>query len=105
MHPDFHILAERSGIDSAVLQEISTLADCHGMSRVILFGSRARGDFCRTSDIDLAVSGGFIPGFALDVEEETSTLLKFDVVDLDLSVQQELLHSIERKGITIYEKI
>ncbi|MFR5152466.1 MAG: nucleotidyltransferase domain-containing protein [Ruminococcus sp.] len=25
---------------------------------IILFGARARGDFKRTSDIDLAVSGG-----------------------------------------------
>lgn len=35
------------------------------------FGSRARGDFKRTSDIDLAVSGGDFCRFALDVDEET----------------------------------
>jgi predicted nucleotidyltransferase len=45
---------------------------------VILFGSRSRGDYQRASDIDLAVSGGDITGFALDVDEETSTPLKYE---------------------------
>ncbi len=36
---------------------------------------------------------------------ETSTLLKYDIVDLDASVQKELLESISKEGIVIYEKI
>ena len=50
------------------------------IDKVILFGSRARGDYKRTSDIDLAVEGGDVASFSLDVEEETTTLLKFDIV-------------------------
>lgn len=50
---------------------------------MILFGSRAVGDYGRASDIDLAVRGGDICRFALDVEEETSTPLRYDMVDLD----------------------
>lgn len=43
-----------------------------GVRLVILFGSNGlRGDFKRTSDIDLAVSGGDFCRFALDVDEET----------------------------------
>ena len=38
---------------------------------MILFGSRARGDHNKTSDIDLAVSGGNTAKFAVDIEEET----------------------------------
>ena len=53
-----------------------------------MFGSRARGDHKRASDIDLAVQGGDISRFALDVEEETSTPLKYDVVNLDRTVQE-----------------
>lgn len=71
---------------------------------MILFGSRARGDYRRTSDIDLAAEGGDFNRFALDVDEETSTLLKYDIVDLRRKVQPELLESIEREGIVIYEK-
>lgn len=47
---------------------------------VILFGSRAKGSYQRASDIDLAVKGGDIDKFAVAMEEETSTLLKFDVL-------------------------
>ena len=67
---------------------------------MILFGSRARGDYRKVSDIDLNIAA-----FALDVEEETTTLLKYDVVNLDGSVQQELLDAIEKEGIVLYEKI
>lgn len=66
---------------------------------------RARGDYHRASDIDLAVRGGDVVSFALDVEEETSTLLCFDVVDLDRSLKKEFLKSIEKDGMVIYEKI
>ena len=72
---------------------------------MILFGSRARGEYRKVSDIDLAVSGGNIAAFALDVEEETTTLLKYDVVNLDGSVQKELLDVIEKEGVMLYEKI
>jgi hypothetical protein len=43
--------------------------------------------------------------FALDVDEETSTLLKFDIVDLKRDIQEELREAIEKEGIVIYEKI
>lgn len=69
------------------------------------FGSRARGDFRRTSDIDLAVAGGNFEAFALDVEEETSTLLKIDIINLNRDIQQELMASIQREGKILYEKV
>ena len=80
------------------LAEEAELAEKYNVQKVILFGSRARGDFKRTSDIDLAVSGGDFCRFALDVEEETQTLLEFDIVDLDGTVQEELLESIRKEG-------
>ena len=94
-----------TGIREAVLTEIRDLAEKYGLERVVLFGSRARGDYKKTSDIDLAVMGGNITLFTLDVEEETSTLLSFDVVNLDGSVQEELRKSIEQEGRLLYEKI
>lgn len=94
-----------SGIRPEVLEEICDLAKKYEIEQVILFGSRARGDYHRTSDIDLAVRGGNRVRFALDVDEFTSTLLKYDVIDLDGPVQDELRRSIEEEGILIYEKI
>lgn len=96
---------ENTGIRDEVIQEIRELAEKYNVQKVILFGSRARGDFKRTSDIDLAVSGGDFCRFVLDVEEETQTLLEFDIVDLDGTVQAELLESICKEGRLLYEKI
>ena len=45
-----------TGIRKQVIDEIESLAKRHKSEKVILFGSRARGDYKRTSDIDLAVS-------------------------------------------------
>lgn len=69
-----------------------------------MFGSRARGDFHERSDIDLAVLGGDTNNFVLAVDEETSTLLMYDIVDLSLPVQQELKEKIYQEGVVIYEK-
>ncbi|MCC8139021.1 MAG: nucleotidyltransferase domain-containing protein [Lachnospiraceae bacterium] len=94
-----------TGIRENVIEEIQELARQHHIKKVILFGSRARGDYRRVSDIDLAACGGDIARFSLDVEEETSTLLKFDVVNLDAAVQPELLASIEKDGRVLYEQV
>ena len=58
-----------------------------------------------TSDIDLATVGGNHVKFSLDVEEETSTLLKYDIIDLDGPVEEALRESIKKEGITLYEKV
>ena len=94
-----------TGIKTEVIEEIQKLAQKYGVAKVILFGSRARGDFKRTSDIDIAVTGGDFVRFALDVEEETNTLLEYDIVDLDSDMQDELRESIRKEGRILYEKV
>lgn len=96
---------KNTGIKPQVINEIQKLAKIHNMNKVILFGSRARGDFKRTSDIDLAAEGENFDRFALDIEEETSTLLQYDIVNLGRDMQEELREAIAREGIMIYEKI
>ena len=84
---------------------IIELAQKYGIQKVILFGSRARGDNKERSDVDLAVSGGNITMFSLDVDEIVivPTLLMFDVVDLDRGCNEELRESIQRDGVVLYE--
>ena len=94
-----------TGIRPEVIEEIRNLAQKYDIEKVILFGSRARGDFKERSDIDLAFCGGSSSHFILDVDETTSTLLEFDIVDLDKPVRKELLESIKREGVVLYEKI
>ena len=88
------IIIEQTGIKQQVINEICELAQKYNVEQVLLFGSRSRGDYKRTSDIDR---------FVLDVEEETTTLLEYDIVDLDEPMQPELLESIQKEGKIIYE--
>ena len=87
---------EHTGIKPKVIEEIRTFARKYNIDKVILFGSRARGDYRRTSDIDLAVVGGDFARFALDVDE---------IVDMSREMQDELRQSIMREGKILYEKV
>jgi len=72
--------------------------------RIILFGSRARGDFSPASDIDLALEGLEEVSLLKELlDEQVDTLLKFDVVDLN-RIPKELREEIEREGIVLYEE-
>ena len=99
------IIIDQTGIKQQVINEICELAQKYNVEQVLLFGSRSRGDYKRTSDIDLAVKGGDIDRFALDVEEETTTLLEYDIVDMSREMQDELRQSIMREGKILYEKV
>ena len=94
-----------TGIKDRVITEIADLARKHDIEKVVLFGSRARGDYWRASDIDLAVSGGDVISFKFDVDDYTSTLLMYDVVDLDRHTDDELGEYIRRDGVLLYEKV
>lgn len=96
---------ETTGIHLCVMKEIQNFAQKYGVKQVILFGSRARGDYGRASDIDLAVLGGNIDAFTIAVKEETSTLLEFDVIDLSQQLQEGLLESVRKEGLIIYEEV
>lgn len=96
---------EKTGIKPIVIEEICDIARKYRVKKVILFGSRARGNFKEKSDINLAVKGGDFIRFMLDVNEETSTLLKFDLVNLDEEIQNELRESIKKEGKIVYEEV
>ncbi|MBQ6449395.1 nucleotidyltransferase domain-containing protein [bacterium] len=90
----------------AIVAQIAAFARQCGLEKVILFGSRARGDNRERSDIDLAVSGGQVARFSIDLNETDAvrTLLMFDVVSLDDPVSDKLQAEIARDGILLYAK-
>lgn len=85
--------------------EIIGYAKENGLSKVILFGSRAKRCNTPRSDVDLAVSGGDIDSFAFLLENKADTLLMFDIIDLDKPVSTALAEEISKYGVVIYEKI
>lgn len=96
---------QRTGLSEELIKEISTIASKWGVQKVILFGSRSRGDYGRASDIDLAVSGGDFTQFCLNIEENAWTLLNFDIINLDDPLEPDFRAMIQKEGVTLYEKI
>ena len=89
-----------------VYKQIEVFARECDTEKVVLFGSRARGDGLPKSDIDIAVAGCRDFGrFSYLIEERLDTLLDVDVVNLDESLSQQLLDEIARDGVILYEKI
>ena len=91
-------------IKEEIVRKFSALPE---VRRVILFGSRARGDAGERSDIDLAIDA---PGVHLrqwyniaDVVEELETLLPIDLVFL-AEATSTLLDKITSEGAVLYER-
>ena len=88
-----------------ILQEIIRICKNNSVTKVILFGSRAKGTALERSDIDIAVCG------VEDIEklreelEDITTLYTIDVVDMDECGNELLLEDIKPYGRKMYEKI
>lgn len=76
------------------------------VKKIVLFGSRVRGDFVPRSDYDLCFFIDDVqnwPRVVTTLEENVDTLLKVDFVlfqELDQSFQDE----IRKQGVVIYER-
>lgn len=91
-------------LPARVVRELCSFAKKYSITKIVLFGSRARGTNSERSDIDLAVYGGDFDGFYWDVKENIHSLLMFDIVQADASISEGLRGEIERDGVVIYEK-
>ena len=76
------------------------------VNRIILFGSRARGDEDSRSDIDLAFDCPDITTAnwlaILDTLDECATLLKIDAINYN-EASVDLRRNINHEGVVIYE--
>lgn len=81
------------------------MADFPEVTRVVLFGSRAKGCATERSDIDLAVSGNLDPLRVESIRSELEELpipCRFDVLSFDSIRNPELREHIERVGIEVF---
>lgn len=85
-------------LPNRVIRDIRTFAEDNAVKKVVLFGSRARGDNGNRSDVDIAVYGGDFDSFYWDIKEKTHSLLTFDMVQMDTNVTEELKNEIKEMG-------
>ena len=90
-----------------LLTQAARLAAQYGAARVVLFGSRARGDFRPQSDVDLAIWGMPQERRApfWSAVEELDTLLRFDLVHIDPETSPALLQNIEKDGVVLMDTL
>jgi len=79
------------------------------IEKVILYGSRSTGNFEKGSDVDLAVIGeevrfSDVAHLHRVLENESPTLLWFDVLHFDILSNEKLKKNIIDEGTVIYEK-
>ncbi|SDC85421.1 MULTISPECIES: nucleotidyltransferase domain-containing protein [unclassified Candidatus Frackibacter] len=97
------------GLKEEQLQSIvEVIREVEKIEKASIFGSRARGDYEKTSDIDIAIYAPEISSLELnllrDKLEQLDIIYKIDVVDFFNISKQGLIDNIKEEGKVIYEK-
>jgi len=98
----------RFGLKESVVQEICRVFATHPLvDRVIIYGSRAKGNYRNGSDIDLTVQGEAVSlSEMMKIETELDDLLlpyKIDLSLLHKISDTSLLEHIKRVGAVFYD--
>ena len=86
---------------------VSLFSNIDGLSSVILFGSRAKGNFRNGSDIDLCLKETIPPHVLSKIQEAYENLYlpwKLDVILWENVENEDLKEHIKRVGIEVYPK-
>jgi predicted nucleotidyltransferase len=99
----------RFGLKEETVEAVNGVFRSHpAVERVVLYGSRAKGDFKPGSDIDLTLEGDNIPFDELaEIERELDDLLlpyQFDVSLFHQLAHPGLIDHIRRVGATFYQR-
>jgi len=90
------------GLSKEVYEKIKKIIDDNKNCKILLFGSRARGDYKEISDIDLAVLNEISRDEQYKIMNEIDLLnivYKVDIVFVDSNTKAELVESIKRDGV------
>lgn len=94
------------GLDlSVLLQLLAELIKYPGIQEILLFGSRAMGNFKNNSDIDLCIKGSLTEGQLAEIKtvlEEGKIPYKVDVILYDAVKDPAILEHIQSFGKKIY---
>lgn len=103
-------MEDKYGLKEFELAKLLTIfKDFKEIEKVILFGSRAKGNYKAASDIDLTLVGKNLNLTILQkLENDLDDLLfpyKFDIILFDKISSTELLEHIDQVGVEIFKGI
>jgi len=94
--------------ESDISQVVSALRQNRNVTKIVLFGSRAKGTYHAGSDIDLALFGdslGLHDLLDLSVEIEKLNLpYMFDLIIYNRIKEATLLNHIKQAGVNLFER-
>ena len=88
----------------AVLKQFATV------EKATIFGSRAKGNYKKGSDIDIALIGAqlnfdTISQISYQLNEETQLPYQLDILNYHTIIEPALKEHIDRAGIVVYENV
>lgn len=97
------------GLDKTTIEDIQKVfREFPEVDRALLYGSRAKGNFRRGSDIDLVIEGSHLDLTILQkieiVLDDLMLPYKIDLAMLKQIQNHELLDHIKRVGMVFYER-
>lgn len=94
------------GLDKGLIDNIVNIVSKYSeVEKVCIFGSRARGDYKSTSDIDIAIFSQNISSTTMNIIRDEidmlDTIYKSDIVHFEKLLKKELQHNILNEGVFI----
>ena len=95
--------------DSDLTHIIQAARQIEEVEELILFGSRAKGNYKKGSDVDLAIKGDRITRSTVVqlwgwLNEESPMPYFFDVVQYETISEPRLIEHIDRVGVTLFKR-
>lgn len=91
-------------LDESILTKFRDIFSRYNeIKKVVIFGSRSRGDNKVNSDIDIAIfTNDGVSGKLYAEIDEIAGIYKVDIVDMYSLHNEKLRHNIEKDGVEIY---
>lgn len=95
-------------VSPKVISGLRAIAEKYAIGKIVIFGSRARGDNNSKSDIDIAVyplTEFENKGHFISEVDDLETLLKLDIIFVNNDTDEKLIANIQKEGVVIYERL
>lgn len=98
------------GLSNTVITDIGSVFYAYpNIDKVLIFGSRAKGNYSECSDIDLAIIGEHLLSFRMMMDinvriEDLGLLYKVDLIDYNKHIGTPIGEHIDRVGKLFYER-